>query len=564
MRVNIFLTFLIQLIIVFLVVHTVAISNTPPVFLQNPNQINGLPYVKLSTDIIEIGSDLTIAYGVRNDSDETHFLSGYAYNLILLQTTNAEINSSEILISSITTQAESKYTFNAYHPDPNLRYNEGNYTLIFESRLNSLEEFSRIAKSFQVISNFDANLQLSVTQLNRSGYIVNRTEHLQLMVENAGSSNALSVTIALQNIEQPVGLLNSTSSISYSVLEPQAKIYLIFAIQPERFGIGRIDFRLNYETSTLLQKSEFLTVDINITPKTIINFDLSPKIQKGNLTTFQITIRNQDLTTPQISHRIQLTVDATKIIYTPYSQEFQLIDILNITRHGNVIDTGLDKIGISIIYLDIDNVGEFRLHRIDLQVEIFPDQIVIPSTTFPLYYLVLLFAGIILLLLLLLGFLLFKQYFKKITATNLSDKLNKKIKYPSHKIIVDCANVAWNEPSLKKYANLKNLFLTIDSLRSKGFTDITCIADASLRYQVQNLKDFDQADKDRVFKVLPAKVSADLFILRVSQETNALILSNDLFKEFRDDFTWIDDRRVPFSIIDGQFFLHPISKIKEV
>ena len=48
------------------------------------------------------------------------------------------------------------------------------------------------------------------------------------------------------------------------------------------------------------------------------------------------------------------------------------------------------------------------------------------------------------------------------------------------------------------------------------------------------------------------------FILRLSRDTGALILTNDLYKEYRDEFDWIDKKRVPYSIINGELYLHPI------
>ena len=52
--------------------------------------------------------------------------------------------------------------------------------------------------------------------------------------------------------------------------------------------------------------------------------------------------------------------------------------------------------------------------------------------------------------------------------------------------------------------------------------------------------------------------AADKFILRLSRDTGALILTNDLYKEYRDEFDWIDKKRVPYSIINGELYLHPI------
>ncbi|MHA1224787.1 MAG: NYN domain-containing protein, partial [Candidatus Heimdallarchaeaceae archaeon] len=51
----------------------------------------------------------------------------------------------------------------------------------------------------------------------------------------------------------------------------------------------------------------------------------------------------------------------------------------------------------------------------------------------------------------------------------------------------------------------------------------------------------------------------DKFILRLAEEENAMIVSNDLFKEFKEASPWIDQRRIPYTILDGEVYLHPTS-----
>ena len=63
-----------------------------------------------------------------------------------------------------------------------------------------------------------------------------------------------------------------------------------------------------------------------------------------------------------------------------------------------------------------------------------------------------------------------------------------------------------------------------------------------------------------IVKMLAARIQADQVILRLSEETGAMIVSNDLFREWRDKIDWIDERRIPFSIIQNKVLLHPPSE----
>ena len=71
-------------------------------------------------------------------------------------------------------------------------------------------------------------------------------------------------------------------------------------------------------------------------------------------------------------------------------------------------------------------------------------------------------------------------------------------------------------------------------------------------------KEFDLLSKKGIIKVMPAKVKADGFILQLSESENLMILSNDLFKEFRIKHDWVDSKRIPYSILHGNFYLHPL------
>ena len=103
----------------------------------------------------------------------------------------------------------------------------------------------------------------------------------------------------------------------------------------------------------------------------------------------------------------------------------------------------------------------------------------------------------------------------------------------------------------------------INKLSRSNFKKIITVADAALRYQIDNQKRLDQLVKEGAIKMLPARVDGDKFILRIAEEETAMIVSNDLFKEFREIAPWIDKRRIPFTILDGEVFLHPTAEAPE-
>jgi len=105
-----------------------------------------------------------------------------------------------------------------------------------------------------------------------------------------------------------------------------------------------------------------------------------------------------------------------------------------------------------------------------------------------------------------------------------------------------------------KISNIENM---INRLSKVNFNKIITVADAALRYQIDNQKRLDKLVKEGAMKMLPARVDGDKFILRIAEEESAMIVSNDMFKEFREMKTWIDQRRIPYTILDSEVYLHP-------
>ncbi|MHA1686037.1 MAG: NYN domain-containing protein [Candidatus Heimdallarchaeaceae archaeon] len=131
--------------------------------------------------------------------------------------------------------------------------------------------------------------------------------------------------------------------------------------------------------------------------------------------------------------------------------------------------------------------------------------------------------------------------------------------YPLDTVILDGSNIAWEEKNIDGRPKISNIEAMINKLSRANFTKIICVADAALRYQIDNQKRLDELIREGAIKMLPARVDGDKFILRLAEEENAMIVTNDLFKEYRDIAPWIDERRIPYTILNGEVYLHPIS-----
>ncbi|MBY9000727.1 MAG: hypothetical protein KGD64_07435 [Candidatus Heimdallarchaeota archaeon] len=131
------------------------------------------------------------------------------------------------------------------------------------------------------------------------------------------------------------------------------------------------------------------------------------------------------------------------------------------------------------------------------------------------------------------------------------------VTYPLDKVILDGSNIAWEEKNSLDKPKISNIENMINRLSKVEFKKIITVADAALRYQIDNQKRLDKLVREGAMKMLPARVDGDKFILRIAEEENAMIVSNDMFKEFRDMKSWIDQRRIPYTILDSEVYLHP-------
>ena len=118
------------------------------------------------------------------------------------------------------------------------------------------------------------------------------------------------------------------------------------------------------------------------------------------------------------------------------------------------------------------------------------------------------------------------------------------------KIVVDGSNVAFEEFSKGGTPKVSNLVAVRKHLEERGFHPMITV-DASLKHQVD---DPDQLAaliiSERIHQV-PAGTDADYWVLETAQRIDGLVVSNDRFLPYQDSYPWIEERRIPFIIIEG-------------
>jgi hypothetical protein len=122
-------------------------------------------------------------------------------------------------------------------------------------------------------------------------------------------------------------------------------------------------------------------------------------------------------------------------------------------------------------------------------------------------------------------------------------------------IVVDGANVAYIEESKEGEPKVSNLVAVRKDLEARGYEPVI-IVDASLRHQVDDPDQLEALMDDQKIHQAPAGTDADYFILQFAEQKDALVVSNDEFEQYQDQFPWIEQRRVPLMIVHGDVQLY--------
>lgn len=131
------------------------------------------------------------------------------------------------------------------------------------------------------------------------------------------------------------------------------------------------------------------------------------------------------------------------------------------------------------------------------------------------------------------------------------------------KVMVDASNIAHYGRQKDGKPSLDNIYKAAEALESLGYQPVL-IADASLRHEIDEKEEFNKLLDEDIVQQVPSGTTADHFILKMAEEEDAKILSNDAFREYNDEFQDIRSRRIPYTFKNGNINLGTSSKPKKV
>ena len=122
-------------------------------------------------------------------------------------------------------------------------------------------------------------------------------------------------------------------------------------------------------------------------------------------------------------------------------------------------------------------------------------------------------------------------------------------------VVIDGANVAYEERSAGGKPKLSNLLRVRGELEERGF-EAVILVDASLKYDIDDQEQLEKLIQSQQVRQVPAGTDADYFIIQFADQFDALIVTNDRYKDYAEQYPWVTERRLPYMIVKGEVVLY--------
>ena len=526
---------------------------------QSNDQVSEV-VLDLTAKDVEFGNSFSIFYGLRNNNSE--YIKDRNQTLVIfsgqieVNTTSMTSLNYTVILNNTSSDRRDSITVETL-PTNGPSYRPGNYTVFYYSPTGDGSTYNK-TRNFQVFPTEGSNIEVSFAYADtreriRSSVELNLQEQREILVTltNSGTGNALNIYFDLQSQNSPIQII-SPQPLTAPVLNPIDSLEYKFNVSSSGYGIGDVQFSLAYDNQLGRRLTESSSIEFYVLPDIQGSVSAQTRVQSGELMKFHIEIFNPE----SQAFQVKFFLSSPSFSFSP--SETEVIELMpgntSLSINGFTFANGTQPVTLFMTFIDPAGNDQINVELDSTQVIIAEPQNNLART---------LIGIIIFLIIVIIGLIASTYYFDTPIRTKLAKLLVGSefvtdLNFNSNKIVVDGSNVAWEELTENGKPKIENILIAIDTLKKNGFEEIVVVADAALRYQIENPKDLDEQSQKGIIKVLPAKVDGDSFILRLARDIQGLILTNDLYREYRKDFEWIDDRRVPYSILDGRMYLHPI------
>ena len=118
------------------------------------------------------------------------------------------------------------------------------------------------------------------------------------------------------------------------------------------------------------------------------------------------------------------------------------------------------------------------------------------------------------------------------------------------KAVIDGANAMYLQAPREPRPNIKNI-LAIAQVVERSGRDPIIILDPGIRPLIADVNEFEKVLSDR--RVMTISTGDDLsrVVLETANKLDAVIVSNNTYIDYYEDFPWIEGRRISMAIVNG-------------
>jgi len=150
---------------------------------------------------------------------------------------------------------------------------------------------------------------------------------------------------------------------------------------------------------------------------------------------------------------------------------------------------------------------------------------------------------------------------KEVIETKIKQEEKTFIQDPNKMMVVDLANILHQDRNENQELKVENIIKVHRAVFSMGYTP-TMIADASTKHKMDDKSLYEELIENGIVVQSPAGTKADEYVLEVAKAEKSKFLTNDLFREYWDEFgsDWIFQNRLTCLYVNGKFIIRENGK----
>jgi len=122
------------------------------------------------------------------------------------------------------------------------------------------------------------------------------------------------------------------------------------------------------------------------------------------------------------------------------------------------------------------------------------------------------------------------------------------------KAVIDGANAMYLQAPREPRPNIRNIFAIAQAVAMSG-RDPIIIVDPGIRPLIVDVDEFEKLLSDRRVTTVQSGEDLSRVVLETANKLNALIVSNNTYIDYYEDFPWIEERRISIAMVNGAVLL---------